>query len=158
MHREGFVVEFSPEGKPPWVGNFQPGMGYSAVLQHLDGTSLIVIAAGQAYVINPEERLLLAVFGGAIDMALAVPPAGLLVMGNGIWLEVWGSSGLRWRSRDLRIQNDKIKSEAWSPLDDSEYPFAVDLTTGVTPAVPQFALWGRLPTRSRGFNPANQTS
>src|SRR5437879_2745089 len=46
MHREGFVVEFSPEGKPPWVGNFQPGMtGYSAVLQHLDGTSLIVIAA-----------------------------------------------------------------------------------------------------------------
>lgn len=138
-HREGFVVEFSPEGKSTWVGNFQPGMtGYRAVLPHLDGVSLIVIAGGQAYVINPEERRLVAVFGGTIDTVLAVPPAGPLVMGNGIWLEAWDNSGLRWRSRriswdgmrHLCIENDKVKGEAWSPVDDREYPFAVDLTTG----------------------------
>jgi hypothetical protein len=138
-HREGFVVEFSPEGKPAWVGNFQPGAAsYSAVLPHLDGTSWIVIAGGQAYVIDPEERRLLAVFGGYINMALAVPSANLLVTDNGVWLEAWDKSGLRWRSRriswdgmrDLRIENGKIKGEAWSAPDDCEYPFAVDLTTG----------------------------
>jgi hypothetical protein len=139
MHQEGFVVEFSPEGKPTWVGNFQPGItDYNIVLPHSDGTSLIVVAGGQAYLINPEERRSLAIFGGSIDTALAVPSAGLLVMGNGIWLEAWDSSGLRWRSRrfawdgmrDLRIENGKVKGEAWSAVDDREYPFAVDLTTG----------------------------
>jgi hypothetical protein len=32
--------------------------------------------------------------------------------------------------RDLRIENDKILGQAWSPLDDREYPFAVNLATG----------------------------
>jgi len=72
-HREGFVVEFFPEKKPTWVGNFQPGVTeYSAVLPHFDGTALIVIAGGQAYVIDPEERRLLTVFGGSINLALQV--------------------------------------------------------------------------------------
>jgi len=140
MHREGFVVEFFPEKKPNWVGNFQPGMTeYSAVLPHFDGAALIVIAGGQAYVIDPEERRLLAFFGGAIDVALVVPPGNLLVIGcNGIWLEAWDNSGLRWRSRriswdgmrDIRIENDKVKGKAWSPIDHVEYPFEVNLTTG----------------------------
>ncbi len=138
-HREGFVVEFSPEAKSAWVGNFQPGMtGYSAVLPHLDGKSLIVIAGGQAYVIDPLERRLVSVFGGSIDAALFVQPEGPLVICNGIWLEARDKSGLRWRSRriswdgmrDLRIENGKILGQAWSPLDDREYTFAVDLTTG----------------------------
>jgi hypothetical protein len=106
-HREGFVVEFAPEGKPTWVGNFQPGMtGYNAVLPHLDGTSLIVIAGGQAYVIDPEERRLLSAFGGSLNLALAVPQENLFVMGNGIWLEGWDNRGMRWRSR--RISWDGI--------------------------------------------------
>jgi hypothetical protein len=138
-HREGFVVAFSPEGNPTWVGNFQPGVtDYFSVLLHPDGKSVIVIAGGQAYVINPEERRLLAIFGGSIDIVLAVPFRGLLVTSNGVWLEAWDNSGLRWQSRrvswdgmqNVRIDNDKVRGEAWSPFDDREYPFAVDLTTG----------------------------
>jgi hypothetical protein len=138
-HREGFVVEFAPEGKPTWVGNFQLGLtGYSAVLPNLEETSLIVIAGGQAYMIDPEKRRLLTAFGGTLNMALAVPQMNLFLMGNGIWLEAWDNSGMRWRSRriswdgmwDLRIENGRVKGSAWSPFDDREYPFAVDLKTG----------------------------
>jgi hypothetical protein len=90
-------------------------------------------------VIDPEERRLLAFFGGAIDVALVVPPRNLLVIGcNGIWLEAWENSGLRWRSRriswdgirDIRIENGKVKGEAWSPIDNVDYPFEVNLATG----------------------------
>jgi hypothetical protein len=101
-HREGFVVEFSPEAKSAWVGNFQPGVtGCSAALAHLDGKSIVVIASGQAYVIDPLERRLLSVFGGNIDAALVVHPEGPLVISNGLWLEARDTSGLRWRSRRI---------------------------------------------------------
>ena len=140
MHREGFVVEFSPNGRPLWVGNFQPGLsGYNSVLPHPDGTSLIVIAGGQAYVIDPKERRQLGIFGGGIEVALDVPTMSLLVLGNGIWLEAWDRSGIRWRSRriswdgmsNLRVEHDKLIGEAWSPIDDCDYPFEVDVATGV---------------------------
>lgn len=133
-------MEFLPDGKSAWVGNFQPGItDYFAVLPHLEGKSLIVIAGGQAYVIDPEERCLSETFGGNISIAFAAPQANLLVLGNGIWLEAWTHTGLRWRSRriswdgmsDLRLENDKVRGAAWSPIDDCEYPFAVDLATGV---------------------------
>ncbi len=77
-HREGFVVEFLPEKRPPWIGNFQPGLTpYHVVLPLPNGTSLIVIAGGQAYVIDPDERRLLTTVGGQIDAALAAPEASI---------------------------------------------------------------------------------
>jgi hypothetical protein len=131
-HREGFVVEFLPEGNPAWIGNFQPGMTeFSAVLPHHDGKSLIVIAYGQAYVIDPQDRKLINIFGGGIEIALT-PEPGLLVMGDGVYLEAWAKGGLNWRSRriswdgmwNIRVDCGKIKGDAWSPIDDCEYPFA----------------------------------
>ncbi|HTR39385.1 MAG TPA: hypothetical protein VMH80_26100 [Bryobacteraceae bacterium] len=134
------VVEFFPDTPQAWVGNFQPGLaGYNAVLPHLDGTSLIVIAGGEAYVINPEERRLLTVFGGDIDLALVIPSLGLFVISSaGIHFEARDRTGLAWRTRriswdgmqDIRIENDKLNGEAWSPIDNCYYPFSVDLRTG----------------------------
>ena len=104
--------------------------GYCAALPHPNGTSVIVIAGGQSYVIDPEERRLLADFGGGIDIALAVPSANLIVTGKMVRLEAWDNSGLRWRSRrvswdgmrDLHIEDDKVKGEALG-LDDREFPW-----------------------------------
>ena len=138
-HREGIVAQFFPEGKPSWIGNFQPGWTeYSAVLPHANGRSVIVIAGGQGYVIAPGERRLVAVFGGTLEVALAIPSLGVMVVGDGVRLEAVDASGLRWRSRRIswdgmravRVEGDEIKGEAWSVLDDCYYPFAVDVTTG----------------------------
>ncbi len=80
---------------------------------------------------------MLAVFG-PIETVLALPEASLLVVGNGIWLEAWDKSGMKWRSRriswdgmqDLRIENETVLGLAWSPIDDRHHPFSVDLRTG----------------------------
>jgi hypothetical protein len=59
----------------------QPGSeSYSVVLPQIDGTSLIVIAGGQAYLIDIEKRCWLALFGGAIDAAIAVPEASRFIL------------------------------------------------------------------------------
>src|SRR2546428_180401 len=84
-HSEGFVVEFFPEMNPSWVGNFQPGLtSYNAVLQLPSGRLVIVVAGGQAYVIDPDERSLLTTFGGQLDISLAAPEAGLLFFSDGV--------------------------------------------------------------------------
>ena len=112
--------------------------GYSAVLPHFDNSSLIVISGGEAYVVDPDERHLLGTFGGDIEWAFTGPTANLLLIGNGIRFEAWDKRGLRWRTRrifwdgmrDARIEEGKVKGEAWSPIDDLYYPFAVDLEKG----------------------------
>ena len=53
-HSEGVVVEFNPDTSRSWVGNFQPGgTAYDTVIVHPNGREVIVIAHGQAYLIDP---------------------------------------------------------------------------------------------------------
>jgi hypothetical protein len=138
-HSEGFVVEFLPEKKPSWVGNFQPGLTrYDAVLPLPSGTSLIVVAGGQAYVIDADDRSLLTTFGGQIDTALFAPEASLVILSNGIDLEAWNANSRRWKTRriswdgiwDLKVDQEHVRGQAWNPFDDCEVPFSVDLRTG----------------------------
>ena len=80
-HSEGFVVQFLPERNTPWVGNFQPGLNdYYSVLPLPGGSLLIVVAAGPAYVIDPDERRLLTTFGGQIDTAVYAAEGNLLIL------------------------------------------------------------------------------
>jgi len=55
---EGFVVRFNPDGESSWVGNFQRGLSsFDLVCEHLNGRELIVVAGGEAYVVDPYDRL-----------------------------------------------------------------------------------------------------
>jgi hypothetical protein len=134
------VVQFLPERNTPWVGNFQPGLtDYDSVLPLPGGRLLIVVAGGQAYVIDPVERRLLTTFGGQIDTAVDAAEANLLVLSNGLYLEAWNANAMEWRTRriswdgiwDLAVSSDYVKGHAWNPFDDCETPFSVDLKTGV---------------------------
>ena len=138
-HSEGFVVEFLPERKPSWVGNFQPGLThFEAVLPLPNGMSFVVIAGGQAYVIDPDERRQLMTFGGQIDTALVAPEVSLVILSNGIDLEAWNENSRRWKTRriswdgiwDLKIDRGCVTGQAWDPFEDCETPFSVDLRTG----------------------------
>lgn len=101
-HSEGFVVEFIPASGSHWVGNFQGGeVGTSDVVEHPDGSSLIIVARGQAYIVNPDSRKLLGTFGGAIESVIPVTEHGFIIFGNGFWFEGYGSAGLLWRSRRI---------------------------------------------------------
>jgi hypothetical protein len=41
-------------------------------LKHPDGSSVIIVARGQAYIVNPENHELLGTFGGAIESVIPV--------------------------------------------------------------------------------------
>src|SRR5262245_57480504 len=66
-HREGFVVRFTDDDGDRWVGNLQPGLGgINAVVDHPDGRRAIVVAGGQGYIVDPNDRSSRSYFGGQI--------------------------------------------------------------------------------------------
>jgi|SRR5436190_12223360 len=137
-HREGFVVQFMPASGPPWIGNFQGGVsGVSEVLLHPDGSSVIIVADGQAYIVNPESRELLGTFGGDIEAAIPIIESNFIIFGNGLWFEGYGATGCLWRSRRiswdgmraLSLNGDQLSGEAWG-LADVWLPFVLDIHSG----------------------------
>ena len=138
-HSEGFVVEFFPNNRQKWIGNFQPGLGgANEVIEHLDGKHIIVVSAGQAYVIEPETRSLVKDFGGQIEHVISISELKILLFGNGLWFEAIGPKGFIWKTR--RLSWDGIRSirhegmtlfgEGYDPMADSWVPFTVDLFSG----------------------------
>jgi hypothetical protein len=138
-HREGFVVEFTPTSGTSWIGNFQPGLSkYSEVFTDPDGSSVIVVAGGTAYVVDIEGRRLLRTFGAQIETVIADDARRQLLFGNGLWFEALCSEGIRWSSRrvswegmrNVKLAGSTIVGEALD-LDDTWREFSIDLATGV---------------------------
>ena len=138
-HREGLVVRVWNSHGTDWVGNFQPGLGgLSAVFPHPNGRELIVVARGQGYVVDPDDQTKRDYLDSDIDAALELEELGILVLGNGLWLEAIGPRGRLWKAdrlswdgmRNIELRGQEIHGEAWSPIEDSWMPFTVDVATG----------------------------
>jgi hypothetical protein len=138
-HSEGLVVRFVPELESPWTGNFQPGLGgASGVFNHPNGRDIIVVSMGQAYIVDPQSRKLVAAFGGSLSFVLSVPELSMLVFADGVAFETIGPSGPMWRSvrvswdgfRAFERRELSLHGEAYSPLDDQWHPFVLDLRSG----------------------------
>jgi hypothetical protein len=136
-HQEGFVVRVLPAGGAPWVGNFQGGWGsLTTVLRHPNGSSLVVVAAGQAYVVNAKSRGLEDQFGGDLVSALeAAEPRVIVIVGltDLKILDVtgrWDTPRLSWDGFDkVRVEGSAVLGDAWEPGDEIYFPFRVDLRT-----------------------------
>ncbi len=143
LGREGTVVEFRAEAGA-WVGNFQPGLGglggLDGVALHPDGRHVVVISAGDLWVVDPNDRtaqLLLPAIEAAFDVQ---DPEGWIYNRQGLALARLGPAGLMWHTRrhswdgfdQLAISGNEMKGLAWSPLDDQWHPFSVDLRTGTS--------------------------
>lgn len=138
-HREGFVVEFFPRNSQNWIGNFQPGLGgVDDVIEHIDADHVIVLAGGQAYVVDPETRSIVNDFGGQIEHVISISELQILLFGNGLWFEAIGQSGFIWRTRRLswdgmrsiNHNGNALSGEGYDPMTDSWVPFFVDLSSG----------------------------
>ena len=97
----------------------------------------MVIAGGQAYIIEPSERRLVSTTRGLIEEAILVPSASLIILNSGICLEAWNSERRQWRTEhilwggihNLVVNNATIQGEACT-FEDRRVPFFVDLETG----------------------------
>ncbi len=138
LHREGLVVRFVDSRGRDWIGNFQPGLGgISDAVQHPDGRHILVVAGGQGYIVDPNERASRQYFGGDVQDILPVPDFGVLI-GNALWFEAIGSAGTLWTSgriswdgmQGLAIDGRILRGESWDALTDRWVPFELDLVTG----------------------------
>ena len=138
-YHEGFVVKFHPRSSESWVGNFQSGRhGFTGALPHPDGRTVIVVAGGQAYHVDPETRVLLRQFGGRISEVMKEQGRGLLIFADDLRLWAMSASGTRRETRriswdgirGLTLDGDSIVGEAHDPMSDSWCRFSVDVETG----------------------------
>lgn len=136
---EGLVVRFYPKRSEPWVGNFLCGFTkYNAVLDHPNGTDVVVIAGGDANVLDPENRQIRQYIAGHVDQTISVPSLGMVVFPNMTDFVAIDANNARWRSeriswdgfRNLEIIGNDLLGEAYSPLGDIWAPFKLDLLTG----------------------------
>ncbi len=139
MHSEGLVIAFSSESSgESWVGNFQRGLSnFDDAVRHPNGVDVIVVAGGEAYVVNPATHSLQENFGGAFETISEVPDAKYLIFGTSTDFVAVGPAGRVWRSerialdgvRSLHLDGLTLKGEADNGFD-KWLPFSVDVLTG----------------------------
>lgn len=137
MHREGYVVEFTPPDAPSWIGSFQRGLtSLDVVIASRRDTAVTVIAGGQAYVVDPTSRSCVRTFGGQIEHVFDV--ADRTVFSNGLWLEATDGERLLWRTRrlswdgmmEVHVDGERIVGRAYDPMTDEWTPFSVEVVSG----------------------------
>ena len=138
-HSEGFVVRFILGDGSSWVGNFQRCLSrFDVVVPHPNEVDLLVIAGGQAYVIDATSRKRKNVFGGAIVGAHVVAERSLVILNHqNIAFEAIGVAGRAWESprlswdgfKEVLVDSEKIRGLAWK-WDDTWHKFEIDVATG----------------------------
>ena len=138
--KEGFVVRFEPRSASPWVGNFRRGPSrVDSVLSFENGSSLLVVAGGAVYQVDPERSGPVSEAACCVTDIVEVPARGCFVFGwNHVALSCWGPDGLAWQTRrvswdglrKLRVDGDFVRGEGWSAPDNSWVRFEAELLTG----------------------------
>ena len=138
-HREGLVVRFYPRQSEPWTGNFIGGMTTcTAVLEHPNKTDVIVIAQGEACIVDPDNRAIRVRIAGDVVQVIHARSLGLLVFQGMTDFKAIRADNSGWRSpriswdgfRNIKVRDSELFGEAYTPVQDGWVPFKLDLLTG----------------------------
>lgn len=140
--REGFVVEFNPDTPDAWVGNFVHDRvtQFSDVCTHPNGDTIVVIARGEGFRIDPARRELVELLSCSIEALVDVPSMHLLLFQSPCEIECHGPDGRRWVSnriswdgmRGLTVRGETLFGEAYDPTGGKVewVPFELNLRDG----------------------------
>jgi len=140
-HREGLVVRFYPDRSEPWTGNFIGGETVcTRVLEHPNRSDVLVIAQGEASIVDPESRTVRDRMGD-IQEVIELPSLRSIVLRDFIRFTALKADNKGWRSpriswdgfRNVRVHGRNLLGEAYTPVEDSWVPFKLDLMTGHCP-------------------------
>jgi|SRR5579872_2293022 len=136
---EGLVVRFYPKRSEPWVGNFLGSpTKYNAVLDHPNGTDVIVVAQGDANVVDPENRHIRQHIAGQVNQTIIVPSLATVVfptLTDFVAVKAdnsgWQSERISWDGfRNITVRENDLLGEAFTPIEDAWMPFKLDLLPG----------------------------
>ena len=163
--REGYVVQFFPENREAWVGNFQPGVtNFYRAFPHPDDRTVVVVAGGQAYHVDPASKALIRALSSCIETAIVSQHHGILALADYTELCLLYSDGRCIESRrlswdgiaDLAFGERTLYGLAHDPFAEKWQPFAFDVETGEVVGG-SFAEWKRIGAiRSFWIRPRNQ--
>jgi hypothetical protein len=136
---EGLVIRFHPRKSESWVGNFL-GAGLTRhrdAFDHPNGSDVIVVADGEASIVDPEARTVRYIAGN-VENVIRVSSLGLILVPNGTDFIAFKSDNTGWRSeriswdgfRNLRVRETDLLGEAYTPIENAWVPFTLDLITG----------------------------
>jgi hypothetical protein len=134
-HREGLVVRFHPKESEPWVGNFLGGMtACTLVLDHPNDVDVIVVARGNASVIDLESRTVRDRIAADIEEVIRLPSLGsVLFRGLNDFTSikadnsVWRSPRIGWDGlRYIEVGESELSGEAYTPIGNAWVPFKLD--------------------------------
>jgi hypothetical protein len=137
--REGLVVRFHPLTSESWIGNFLGGLTkYSSVLDHPNGSDVIVVAMGEIFVIDLETRNLRDRFGGQIEEIFVLEEQKSVVFRSIVDFCAIAADNTKWHSprvswdgfRNVKRIGMELYGEAWTPIQDTWMPFKLDLSNG----------------------------
>jgi len=139
-HSEGFVVKFFPSNKEAWIGNFQRGLShYSHVFEYPGRENLLmVIAGGDVYVVDINQKHVVDVFSAGITSVFLVPIKNLMILIEYDGLISFGTEGIIWRYdirncdgiRKLSYSNNVLEGEFCQVPEDNWYKFQIDINSG----------------------------
>jgi len=138
-HLEGLVVRFYPDASEPWTGNFLGGgTKCNTVLYHPNGVHVIVVAQGEACIVDPERRAVIDRMAGDIDQVFSIPSLESVVFQRAadfIAIKAdrfgWQSPRISWDGfRNIEVRETELQGEAYTPGGDLWVPFKLDLLTG----------------------------
>jgi hypothetical protein len=139
---EGLVVRFFPKTIDSWVGNFLGGSTkFNFIVFHSNERDVIVVAKGEAFIVDPESRTVRDRFGYDIEAVIPLAAQGSLIFQGRTDFRAVRADNSSWRSpriswdgfRAIQIHGSKLKGEAWTPIGDKWMPFDLDLITGYCP-------------------------
>jgi hypothetical protein len=137
--REGLVVRFYPKGAKPWVGNFVGGMTACTIaLDHPNNTDVIVVARGEACIVDPDSQTIRASITADVKNVFPVPALELVLLEGIVDFQAIKADNTGWRSnriswdgfRNVQILGTELLGEAYDPTNAGWTPFNLDLLTG----------------------------
>lgn len=138
-HREGLVVRFYPKGAEPWVGNFVGGTTACTIaLDHPNRTDVIVVAGGDACIVDPDNQTVRAHVPGDVKNVFPIPALELVLFQGMVDFHAiksdnseWCSNRISWDGfRKVEVCGTELLGEAFSPVSNAWVPFSLDLLTG----------------------------
>jgi hypothetical protein len=138
-HREGLVVRFYPRQCEPWVGNFLGGMtACTVVLDHPNENDVIVVAKGEASVVDPQSRTIRECIAHNVEEVISLPSLSSVLFRCCIDFAAVKADNSGWRSpriswdglRNIEVHGAELLGEAYTPIANVWAPFKLDLLTG----------------------------
>ncbi|HLW08496.1 MAG TPA: hypothetical protein VKY45_13145 [Marinilabiliaceae bacterium] len=137
FYSEGFIVEFN-NGNNTWIANFQEGFSDLNFTYEFSDDRILVIAGGEAYLMNSNSKTPIKIFGGGYKNVI-IHDSYTLILLDDVSVDFINENGIVWESprisfdgiEDLKIENNILSGKSFDPINDADVwiDFTINLET-----------------------------